>query len=498
MSERMPSPTDPSDATPAEASPSLPRLDARSRPVEALPVTILQFGTGNFLRGFVDVMVQHTNDAGLTRHGIAVVQSTRGATRAAETLRRQDGRFHVVLEGVRDAGFVSETTLVTAVQQVVSASDEFERYRELSLSPELRLIVSNTTEAGIVWQADDLDARPPASFPGKVAALLRARFRHFDGADDAGLHIVCCELIDDNATTLRELVLRHLAGDAAAADWVRRACRFHDSLVDRIVPGYPADASTRHAELGVVDESLVTGEVFGLWAIVDDPQLRDLLPLDRAGQPVQFVDDIAPIRVRKVRVLNGLHTAMAAWGLATGRSTVSEAAAASDLAARLGALLRDEILPTLPGDPVEAGAYAVAIVERFGNPALHHRLTDIALNSFAKWPARLLPVVRDRWRDGASADSAVLVLAVLIALYAGRMPQARAAGFEPRDDPGLIEAARGVFTSDDRRAGVGTLVERAGWLDDDAELRERLIGEVTARLDDLDRDGAGLVRTMSA
>ncbi|WP_165350366.1 tagaturonate reductase [Xylanimonas protaetiae] len=478
-------------------------LDAATAPAPPRPTTILQFGGGNFLRAFVDLMVHEANVRGVMDAGIAVVRATPGTGGAFDRLRAQDGRFHVLLEGMRDGEPVRELTRVDSVTHVVSAHDEFDTYRALYLSPELTTVVSNTTEAGIAWvEGDDLTARPPASFPAKVTALLLDRFQHFDGAPDKGLHVVCCELVEDNATALREHVLRHAAANdlpAAFVAWVETACAFHDTLVDRIVPGFPrAEIDAIQAETGYRDELATKGELYGLWAIATGEPggrgeaIRDLLPLDRAGQPVEFVTDIRPVRLTKVRILNGLHTAMAQVGLLAGRETVGEAAANLTIASYLGHLLHGEVLPSLPAyEESDEAAEALAeladrITERFTSPFLHHRLADIALNSVSKWQARNLPVALDAWAAGREASLTVLAFAALAVLYGGQgfdADRVAASGFAPRDDAALVALVRDTFPGPDGdvEGWLRTVIDAAGFFPpDDGALAARLAAEAAA------------------
>lgn len=457
---------------------TLPRLSAATAGRTARPVTVLQFGGGNFLRAFVDQMIHAANEAGVMDAGVAVVHATPGPDRALELLEEQDGLYHVLLEGVRDGEPVREFTLVDVVQVVVRAHEQFDAYRELYLAPELEVVVSNTTEAGITWvEGDDLAARPPASFPAKVAALLHDRFVTFDGAASAGLRIVCCELIEDNATTLRGYVLRHARAAGLGEEferWVLEACSFHDTLVDRIVPGYPRDEiADIQAEIGYADEVVVKGEYFGVWAVGGDAGVRDVLPLDRAGQPVRFMSDIRPFRAKKVKILNGLHTAMAVVGLQLGCTTVREAFERPDVRAYLDALLEDEVLPSISEPREELRAFAASIVERFGNPYLHHRLADIALNSVSKWGARNLPVLLDAFTDGRGAPRTAFAAAALLTLYA-HAPE----GFEPRDDAGVVAAVRDASDPADVPGWVRASVAAAGWVTDCDGCRDRLVDEV--------------------
>ncbi|MCG7288052.1 tagaturonate reductase [Cellulomonas sp. ACRRI] len=474
----------------------LPVPDATTVPREELPLTVLQFGAGNFLRAFVDQMIQGANDAGVTRDGVAVVHATPGPDRALDLLREQDGIYHVLLEGVRDGAPVREVTRVTAIQRVVRAHEEFAAYRATYLEPSLRVLVSNTTEAGIAWvEGDDLAATPPASFPAKVTALLLDRFRHFGGDPAAGLHVVCCELIEDNAGTLRRYVLAHASANdlpAAFVDWVERACSFHDTLVDRIVPGYPRDEiADVHRQIGYADRLVVKGELYGLWAVGGDPALRDVLPLDRAGQPVEFLPDVRASRDRKVRVLNGMHTALTPLGLLLGEVGVRETVARADVARYLDLLLDREVLPSLTGDPEALRRFAATIRERFTNPFLQHRLADIALNALAKYRARNLPVLLEAWQDGREAPATAFALAALLVLDSGRLGPP---GFEPADDPGLLALARAC---DDRDpAGwVRALVVGAGMLPADDPRLERLVAEVAGYAAAMLHGGAGAALT---
>lgn len=481
--------------------PALPVPSAATVPRPELPAGVLQLGAGNFLRAFVDQMLQHAVDAGALRTGVTAVHVVPGPDRALELLREQDGIFHVLLEGVRDGEPVREITRVTVVQRVLHAHDEFAAYRAAYLDPALRVVVSNTTEAGIAWvPGDDLSATPPASFPAKMTALLLDRFRHFDGDPAAGLHVVCCELIEDNAATLRRYVLAHAAANdlpAAFLAWVEDACAFHDTLVDRIVPGYPADEiDAIQREIGFADRLVVKGELYGVWAIGGDPALRELLPLDRAGLPVEFLPDVRPFRDTKVRVLNGMHTALTAIGLLLGEETVRDAVTRPDVARYLDLLLEGEVLPSLDGDPDRLRQYAATIRERFTNPFLHHRLADIALNALAKFRARNLPVLLDAWDAGRPARATGFALAALLVLDSGR---AGPAGFEPADDPALLALVRDGFDPADLAGWVRGALVGTGMLGADDPRLGRLVAEVAGHATALLADpGAALAGLLDA
>lgn len=417
------------------------QLDSTTVTRTTRPITVLQMGGGNFLRGFVDWMIQVANDDGVMDAGVAVVHATDTPDAAFDLLRQQDGLFHVTLEGVRDGEPVREITRVECVQEVVAAHTEFERYRELYLGADLQVLVSNTTEAGIAWvEGDDVTARPPASFPMKVTALLHDRFQHFEGDPAKGLAIVPCELIEDNGSTLRGYVLRHAVAAGLSEEflaWVREACTFSDTLVDRIVPGYPRDDVARiQAETGFEDRLVVKGEYFHVWAIGGDERVRELLPLDRSGLDVRFMPDIRPFRAQKVRVLNGAHTALSAIGLQLGHESVRDAFGDAEVRDYVERLVADEVLPTIDGDPEALTTFAAGILERFSNPYLHHRLADIALNAVAKWRTRNLPVYVDRVRAGEEARLTVLSLAAVLLMQSGT---AGIPGLVPADDAATLD-----------------------------------------------------------
>lgn len=441
-------------------------LDSTTVRRTARPVTVLQMGGGNFLRGFVDWMIHVADEAGVMDAGVAVVHVTDRPDPAFELLRAQDGLFHVTLEGIKDGQPVREITRVECVQEVVAAHTEFERYRDLYLGADLRVLVSNTTEAGIVWvEDDDITARPPASFPLKVTALLHDRFEHFGGDPAKGLAIVPCELIEDNGSTLREYVLRHAAAAGLSEEfqqWVRECCTFSDTLVDRIVPGFPRDDIARiQAETGFDDQVVVKGEYFHVWAISGGEAVREVLPLDKAGLDVRFMEDIAPFRAQKVRVLNGSHTALSAVGLQLGHESVREAFEDPTVRRFVDELVADEVLPTIDGEPEVLREFAAGILERFGNPFLHHRLADIALNAVSKWRTRNLPVYVDRVRAGESAQLTVLSLAAVLLLQSGA---AAVPGFVPVDDAGALALlAGGPGAGGDGGAGDGA-DEAAVWV----------------------------------
>lgn len=426
-----------------------------------LPIKILQFGTGNFLRAFVDWMIEKSNEAGITNHGIAIVQSTSRNNEVQKQFEAQDNLFHVYLEGIKDKQPIKEITLVKNVMALVNAANEYKKYQELFLSEDLEIIISNTTEAGIRYQeGDDIFAEPPVSFPAKITALLYQRYKKYAGASDKGLLIVCTELIEDNGSTLKEYVLKHAAYfklEQEFVEWVNTACSFYDTLVDRIVPGFPKENIEEvKAELGYDDNLVVKGEFFHVWAIGGDDKIKQKLPLDKVdGLNVLFMDDISDFRAKKVRVLNGAHTAMVPVALQLGCETVMDAFNTPEVEQYINQMVAKEVLPVIDGDQEELKLFADSILERFYNPYLKHYLKDISLNSLAKWETRDFPTIEDNYtKQNKKANLAVFSFSALLVLYSG-LSEVK---FTPTDTPEFVEFIQSTFCRSDIKTWVEGIV----------------------------------------
>lgn len=423
------------------------------------PVRILQFGEGNFLRAFVDWMVDIANERGVTDTSVAVVSPRFRDNAGIRTLREQNGMYHVCLEGVENGELKKNCRLVKCIADAFSPATDFGRYERYILSPDLRFVVSNTTEAGIRYEADDVLADAPATFPGKVTSMLYRRYRHFNGDPEKGLLFLCCELIEDNGSTLREYVLRHAAEaglESGFSEWVKGACGFCDTLVDRIVPGFPADnIGEVQAALGFEDKLVVKGELYHVWAIGGEgaERVRRELPLHEAGLNVLFMPTVKEFRDKKVRILNGSHTGMVPVALQLGCETVLDAFGDADVSRFITEMVRREVLPMIEGDPDELRRFADGILERFLNPSVRHMLKSISLNSLSKWEARNYPTVADFYRRrGATADYELFTFAALLALYA---PDS---GFEPDDCAAHVEKIREAWNDADLQATVKAIV----------------------------------------
>jgi tagaturonate reductase len=402
-----------------------PRLTRQLAPHAGppLPERVLQFGEGNFLRAFVDWMLQRMNGQGLFRGRAVLVQPI--ARGQADVINAQDGLYTVLLRGLEAGQRVETRELVSSVSRCIDPYRDFEAFLRCAQNPDLRFVVSNTTEAGICTDpADRLDARPATSFPGKLTQLLEARCRHFGGDPARGLIILPCELIERNGDGLLRAVLetaRVWNLSPAFVRWVHEACLFTNTLVDRIVTGYPRDeAAAQNEALGYEDALLVAGEAFHCWVIEAPSSLEDELPLAAAGLNVIQTRDLTPYRERKVRILNGAHTMMALAGFLAGKDTVGSCMDDPLVRAYVDRAVAREIIPTIAFPAAELTTFAATVAERFRNPFIRHHLGSIALNSVSKFKARLLPTLLDHARlRGGLPPHVTFALAALAAFYRG-------------------------------------------------------------------------------
>lgn len=461
---------------------ALKALNKQNVEKPALPIKILQFGEGNFLRAFVDWQIDKANEAGIMNHGVAIVQPIDKGM--AGMLEQQDCLYHVYLEGVKDKQPVKDIRLVKSVQCAINPYEDYAAYEQIFLSPELEATVSNTTEAGIRYEeGDDLWALPPKSYPAKMTALLYKRFKHFAGDPTKGLCIICCELIENNGSTLREYVLRHAEYNKLGEDfieWVEKYCHFCDTLVDRIVPGFPRENIDEiKAELGFDDNLVVKAEFYHLWAIGGPgyEEVQHRLPLDKAGLHVIFMPTIKQFRDKKVRILNGSHTGMVPIGLQIGCETVMDAFNNADLEAFINTMVAEEVIPMIEEDQAELKEFAAGILERFYNPYIRHMLKTISLNSLSKWETRNFPTVLDNWKKaGKVAEKELFTFAALLTLYSGKVD------FTPDDTAEHVEFIQKVWNSDDVEATVKAIVENRNiWTVDLTEVEpfvEKVVGYV--------------------
>ncbi len=387
------------------------------------PVRVLQFGEGNFLRAFVDYMIDIANEQGKFDGDIVLVKPIEFGS--LDRFRAQESQYTVQLRGIADGEAKRINRVITSVTDVVDAYGEYERYAAYAKLDTLRFIVSNTTEAGIVYDdTDRLEMTPPKSYPGKLTKFLYERYRHFDGADDKGLVMLPVELIDDNGIRLKECVLKLAAlwglEDAFAA-WLNDACVFTSTLVDRIVTGYPRDeAEELCREFGYQDDLIVTGEPFALWVIESEKDISAEFPLPDAGLPVIFTDNQKPYKQRKVRILNGAHTSFVLASYLCGNDIVLESMNDALILDFIKKTVFDEVIPTLTLPKQELIDFAEAVLTRFNNPYVKHALLSISLNSVSKWRARCMPSFLSYIeKEGRLPKHQTFSLAALLAFYTG-------------------------------------------------------------------------------
>jgi tagaturonate reductase len=351
-----------------------------------LPEAILQFGSGKFLRGFADLFIHQANESGQRIGRIVVVQTT-GDTRA-NLLTEQGGRYHVAVRGLSAGQVVDRVEESASISRALFAARQWPDVLAAARSPELRFIISNTAEAGYnLNPADRPTMSPPASFPAKLLLVLHERFR----AAQPGVHILPCELFEHNADTLQRLLLQlaeawDLPTDFVA--WMRSECTWHNALVDRIITSQPSDDPRLRG-----DALAVVAEPYALWAIEVQPGAGELI----RHPAIRLTDDHLPFFLRKVRILNAAHTALAGPAQAKGHRLVREALADTAIEAWLRQLLFEEIVPVLEGHVEAPAEFAEQTLERFRNPFLDHKLSDILTYHEAKVKIRLIPT-RDEYR----------------------------------------------------------------------------------------------------
>lgn len=385
------------------------------------PVKVLQFGEGNFLRAFVDYMLDIANEKGKFDGDIALVKPIDFGN--LDRFKAQDCQYTVSLRGIADGKETVINRIVTSVADAVGAAEDYQKYVEYGLLDTLRFVVSNTTEAGIVYdETDRFELEPPKTYPGKLTKLLYLRFEKYAGAADKGLIILPVELIDDNGIHLKECVLKLAKlwklGDEFIA-WVQDACVFCSTLVDRIVTGYPRDeAEEMFKNFGYEDNLIVTAEPFGLWVIESDKEIKDELPLDQAGLPVVFTDNQKPYKQRKVRILNGAHTSFVLASFLCGNDYVKESMEDDLIRKFMEDTIYKEVIPTLTLPREDLLNFAGAVIDRFNNPYIKHALLSISLNSVSKWRARCMPSFLGYIKEmGSLPTNLTFSLAALIAFY---------------------------------------------------------------------------------
>ncbi|MBD2755856.1 tagaturonate reductase [Spirosoma validum] len=361
--------------------------------LQHLPERVLQFGTGVLLRGLPDYLIDKANRQGIFNGRIVIVKSTDGGDMSA--FSRQDNLYTLCIRGVENQQLVEQNVVCSAISRVLSAKQQWDDVLQVATSPDLQIVISNTTEVGIQLVQDDVRQSPPESFPGKLLAVLYARYQAFNGDPAKGLVIVPTELIPENGTKL-EAILLELAHrnefESGFIDWLETANTCCNSLVDRIVPGRP-DPAIQHAlteQLGYEDDLLTISEVYRLWAIEGDEHVRQILSFHQADENVIIRPNIDQFRELKLRLLNGTHTLSCGLAYLSGFDTVREAMEDDRLAAFISSVMLGELLPGIPYavDEKIAQRFGFQVLDRFRNPFIEHRWLAITMQYSAKMQMR--------------------------------------------------------------------------------------------------------------
>ena len=387
--------------------------------IAKLPPRILQFGGGNFLRGFVDYFVDIYNDTCDKELGVVVVKVTPNGN--YEDWRSQDGLYYVSTKGVEGGKTLEDYRLIKCISTILSAYGEWEDYLKSATQPALNIIISNTTESGLrLAEGEELEDAPPASFPAKLTKWLWHRYLHFQGAPEAGCLIIPCELLIENGKLLKKLILQtaqNWALDPDFMEWLELYNHFCDTLVDRIIPGVPQEKKPEYwKQLGYTDHMITEGEPYHIWVVKGGKELKQRFPIDDSGLNIVFTEDLEPYRKRKVRILNGAHTALVPVALLMGVKTVYEAMSTDMTRKFLVAFLEREVLPGMDMPMDELMAYKNDIVDRFDNPFVVHFLQTISLNTFSKIKVRLLPTL-EAWYQEHHRPPVLLSLSLACWIY---------------------------------------------------------------------------------
>lgn len=445
-------------------------LNSKTAPKPVRPERIIQFGEGNFLRCFVDWIISNMNEKADFNSDVVIVQPL-GMGRI-DNLMEQDCLYHVNLQGLDNGKPVNSFRLIDCVSRALNPYKQFAEFLALAEQPEMRFVISNTTEAGIAYDPScKLDDAPASSYPGKLVQLLYHRYQYFKGDMSKGLIIFPCELIFLNGHKLKEVIYQYIdlwqLGDGFK-EWFEKACGVYATLVDRIVPGFPRkDIDKIKAELDYDDNNVVQGEFFHLWVIEAPESVAKEFPADKAGLNVLFVPSEEPYHERKVTLLNGPHTVLSPVAFLSGINIVRDACQHPVIGRFVHRVMYDELMPTLNLPQDELKHFADAVLERFCNPFVDHQVTSIMLNSFPKYATRDLPGLKTYLkRKGHLPEGLVLGLAAIMVYYRGGK---RADGVDivPNDAPEIIELLSKLWKEGDVENLVKTVLAQTSiWGED--------------------------------
>ncbi|UQZ89898.1 tagaturonate reductase [Deltaproteobacteria bacterium Smac51] len=435
------------------------------------PEKVLQFGEGNFLRGFADWMIHLANDQGLFSGSVVLCQPSSKDSRKADLINSQKGVYTLVMRGQENGRVVERVEKISSVSRCLNLFRDFAAFLDLAASPLLKIIISNTTEAGITFvSADQPGDRPPSSYPAKLTIFLYERFKKLGDVEAAELLVLPTELIDDNGALLKNYILRHSADwnyEKEFFTWLERRIHFANTLVDRIVTGHPAgEMDALQARLGYRDDLLVAAEPYNLWVIEGRTEWADFLPIDRTEANVIWTDNVAPYKKRKVRILNGAHTSTVPAAYLAGFDIVRDFMHDDIFRQYLEKIIHTEIIPTLEQPRKELEKFAASVADRFDNPYIDHRLLDIGLNTSAKFPARCLPSLLEYMEIKGSVPPLLsFSLAAYLAFYKcdkrddgyfGRQPDGQS--YQLRDDQSALDLFASAWAEGDAEKAATRLL----------------------------------------
>lgn len=463
------------------------------------PEKVLQFGEGNFLRAFVDWMIDKANRDGIYQGSIVLCQPI--AQGLKDMINAQDGVYTLAMRGAENGQPVENIEVITSVSRCINPYENYEDLMEIARSTDLEVVVSNTTEAGIAYhEGDRLTDRPPVSFPAKVTAFLYERYKAFNGDPQKGLLFLPVELIDNNGAELKRIVLKYAEEwelGQEFTEWVNTANEFTSTLVDRIVTGYPRDEISYFEEkLGYKDNIIDTSELFNLWVIEGDKKWADKLPVHKTDANVIWTDDVKPYKKRKVRILNGAHTSTVLAAYLAGFDIVGDFMKDDTVRTFMNDVIYKEVIPTLDLPKEELESFAAAVNDRFANPYIKHNLLDIALNSCSKFNARCLPSLLGYVEEkGKLPKCLTFSLAAFIKFYQGEWKDGVYTGtrkdgtqYPLRDDEAVIRFFADAWAENDaEKTAESVLSNKDFWSGKDLTEVSGLKDAVAGYLKEMDK-----------
>ena len=448
----------------------LKSLNKLTAPKSTAPEKIIQFGEGNFLRAFVDWIIWNMNQKTDFNGSVVVVQPI--AQGMADWLNGQDCLYHVNLQGRENGQPVNTLERIDCISRALNPYTQNQAFMALADQPEIRFVISNTTEAGIAFDPEcKLEDAPASSYPGKLVQLLYRRWQTFNGDPSKGLIIFPCELIFLNGHVLKDCINKYIELWKLPKEfkqWFDDNCGVYATLVDRIVPGFPRkEIAEIQEKISYRDNLVVQAEIFHLWVIEAPETVAAEFPADKAGLNVLFVPSEAPYHERKVTLLNGPHTVLSPVGYLSGLDTVKECVEDAEVGQFVKKVMYGELLETLNLPKPELEAFADSVVERFVNPYVKHFVTSIMLNSFPKYKTRDLPGLKTYLeRKGELPKGLVFGLAAIITYYKGGKRE-DGAEIVPNDDQKIMDLLKELWaTGDTQKVADGVLGAEFIWAED--------------------------------